>query len=50
MEAHSLLDVEFGTLVMGRLGELGEGFNKEIVNVERDIEVLQGNGKRQRVQ
>lgn len=43
METHNLLDVEFGTLVMRRLGELDGGFNREIVNMERDIEVMKGN-------
>lgn len=38
--AGSLLDVEFRTLLMGTLGELGGGFNEEIVNMKRDIEVM----------
>ena len=50
MEASNLLDTKFKTLVKRilnelkeRVDELGENFNKDIVNIEEDIETIKNN-------
>ena len=47
MEARNLPDAEFKTMIirmlkvlMGRMNELSENFNKKVINIKKDIETI----------